>query len=356
MDQRENILKLWRREGFEFQPVHFDLCPALERKFHEVYGEEADYRDVFEFPFRNLRTGFLRQEFRDWNERCYPGREFLPGTSFSIWGVAHEPMPESMHMSRMYHPMQNFTTEEEFASYPYPEFDPSQAEECRREVEALHARGIAAMVPLNCTIWETAWYMRSMEEMMVGMMTDDPLTERHFERITVLAEQRAAAFASCGADLLHLGDDIGMQQTIMMSHELYRKHLKPRLARVVQAAKAAKPDMVITYHSCGYVTPFITDLMEAGVEVLNPVQPECMDFAEIHAEYGKKLSFWGTVGTQSTMPFGTPDEVKAVVRRNLEIAGEAGGLLCTPTHLLEPEVPWENIEAYVEACREFRLA
>lgn len=188
------------------------------------------------------------------------------------------------------------------------------------------------------------------------MMTDDPLTERHFERITVLAEQRAAAFASCGADLLHLGDDIGMQQTIMMSHELYRKHLKPRLARVVQAAKAAKPDMVITYHSCGYVTPFITDLMEAGVEVLNPVQPECMDFAEIHAEYGKKLSFWGTVGTQSTMPFGTPDEVKAVVRRNLEIAGEAGGLLCTPTHLLEPEVPWENIEAYVEACREFRLA
>lgn len=190
MDQRENILKLWRREGFEFQPVHFDLCPALERKFHEVYGEEADYRDVFEFPFRNLRTGFLRQEFRDWNERCYPGREFLPGTSFSIWGVAHEPTPESMHMSRMYHPMQNFTTEEEFASYPYPEFDPSQAEECRREVEALHARGIAAMVPLNCTIWETAWYMRSMEEMMVGMMTDDPLTERHFERITVLAEQR----------------------------------------------------------------------------------------------------------------------------------------------------------------------
>lgn len=99
MDQRENILKLWRREGFEFQPVHFDLCPALERKFHEVYGEEADYRDVFEFPFRNLRTGFLRQEFRDWNERCYPGREFLPGTSFSIWGVAHEPTPESMHMS-----------------------------------------------------------------------------------------------------------------------------------------------------------------------------------------------------------------------------------------------------------------
>ena len=134
MDQRENILKLWRREGFEFQPVHFDLCPALERKFHEVYGEEADYRDVFEFPFRNLRTGFLRQEFRDWNERCYSGREFLPGTSFSIWGVAHEPTPESMHMSRMYHPMQNFTTEEEFASYPYPEFDPSQAEECRREV------------------------------------------------------------------------------------------------------------------------------------------------------------------------------------------------------------------------------
>ncbi len=74
---------------------------------------------------------------------------------------------------------------------------------------------------------------------------------------------------------------------------------------------------------------------------------------KIHEKYGDRLSYNGTLGTQTTMPFGTPDEVRAVVLRNLEIAGPAGGLFCRPTHLLEPEVPWANVEAYVSACKEF---
>jgi uroporphyrinogen decarboxylase len=79
-----------------------------------------------------------------------------------------------------------------------------------------------------------------------------------------------------------------------------------------------------------------------------------MDFAEVYAKYGTRLSFSGTLGTQKLMPFGTPEQIKAEVRRNLQIAGPRGGLLCCPTHMLEPEVPWENIEAYVEAVKEFR--
>jgi uroporphyrinogen decarboxylase len=110
-----------------------------------------------------------------------------------------------------------------------------------------------------------------------------------------------------------------------------------------------KPDLLIHYHSCGYVLPFIGDLIEAGVDILNPVQPECMDFAEVHRQYGDRLSFNGTIGTQKLMPFGTPEQVKSEVRRNLAIAGDKGGLLCCPTHMLEPEVPWENIAAYAEA-------
>ena len=79
------------------------------------------------------------------------------------------------------------------------------------------------------------------------------------------------------------------------------------------------------YHSCGYVTPFIPDLLDAGIDVLNPVQPECMDFAALHAEYGDVLSFHGTVGTQTTMPFGNAADVREVVHRNLSIAGPKGG-------------------------------
>lgn len=112
-----------------------------------------------------------------------------------------------------------------------------------------------------------------------------------------------------------------MQRTIMMSKNLYQTWLKPRLKKVVDAARAIRPDVIIFYHSCGFVEPFIEDLIEAGIDVLNPVQPECMDFGEIHAKYGDRLSFHGTIGTQTTMPFGTPEQVRAEVFRNLDIAG-----------------------------------
>jgi uroporphyrinogen decarboxylase len=137
----------------------------------------------------------------------------------------------------------------------------------------------------------------------------------------------------------------------MMSPATYRRWLKPRLRRVVDAAKAVNPAIVIQYHSCGHVTGLVRDLIEAGVEVLNPVQPESMDFAHLHREFSADLSFNGTIGTQSVMPFGTPEQVKAEVHRVLAIAGARGGLFPCPTHLLEPEVPWANIEAYAEACR-----
>ena len=98
----------------------------------------------------------------------------------------------------------------------------------------------------------------------------------------------------------------------------------------------------------------IPHLIDAGIDVLDPVQPECMSFEDIYKEFGDRISFHGTIGTQTTMPFGTPDEVRREVFKNLEIAGDKGGLLVSPTHMLEPEVPVENLVAYINACRDFK--
>ena len=154
--------------------------------------------------------------------------------------------------------------------------------------------------------------------------------------------------------MIYFGDDIGMQQTIMMSEELYCRWLKPRLTRLVDMVKAINPDILVFYHSCGFIEPFIPHLIEAGIDVLNPIQSECMDFKEICRQYGDRISFHGTIGTQTVMPHGTPEEVKKAVWENLDAAGEKGGLFVAPTHILEPEVPLENILAYVEACRNYR--
>jgi uroporphyrinogen decarboxylase len=125
------------------------------------------------------------------------------------------------------------------------------------------------------------------------------------------------------------------------------------LASVIEAAKEANPEVLIFYHSCGYIEPIIPDLIEIGVDILNPVQPESMDPERIKKLYGNELAFWGTIGTQTTLPFGTPDEVRQEVKRMIETVGDGGGLLISPTHVIEPDVPWENIMAFVDAVKEY---
>jgi uroporphyrinogen decarboxylase len=188
------------------------------------------------------------------------------------------------------------------------------------------------------------------------MAGDDPKATYLLDKLTETGVARARVYARAGLDILHLGDDVGMQDALMMSREMYREWLKPRLKRVIDAARAENPDLLVHYHSCGYVEPLIEDLIDVGIDILNPVQPECMDFERLHDQYGDRLSFDGTLGTQTTMPFGTPEEVRRTVIRNLDIAGPAGGLRACPTHVLEPEVPWENVEAYVQACKEYATA
>ena len=114
---------------------------------------------------------------------------------------------------------------------------------------------------MECTIWETAWYLRQMDNLMMDMAMQDPKAERLLDIITEKACYRAEKFAGMGVDILGLGDDIGMQDTAMMSSEMYQQWLGPRLKRVIQAAKAINPDILIKYHSCGKATPLVPELI-----------------------------------------------------------------------------------------------
>jgi len=362
MTPRENLLSLYRRKGFETAPVCFNLCPSLENEFKKKHpGQE--YEDYFQFPMRLITDpgfpwiaeipGFVPA--RKWDYGKYYDPPIAPGARMDIWGTAHEPGgAAAKHMTHMRHPLERLETLGQFQSYPWPEFEKADWSFAKRDVDAIHKRGLAAQVWMECTIWEVAWYLRRMDLMMLDMAMEDEKAVFLMDKLTDLACFRAKIFAKAGTDILALGDDIGMQSSIMMSQDMYRTWLKPRLKRVIDAAKSEKPDIIIQYHSCGYVIPLIQDLVEAGIDVLNPVQPECMDVSEVLKTFSGRLSFNGTLGTQTTMPFGTPDEVRKIVRHNLELAGKNGGLLCCPTHMLEPEVPWANIEAYVEACRNFQ--
>ena len=353
---RLNLLSLYRRQGYAYAPAEIMLCPEQLRRFARGTGKpESALAEHFGFAFRPVQG--LRTIVPDKSAflRYYP-RGLKEGARLTDWGVAHEPGggEEAKHFTHMLHPLAGEITMDELRAYPFPRLSRENEEAQREQARAIQEAGLAAYGHMSCTTWETSWYMRGMEDLMVDMITGDEKATFLLDYVTDMSVERAAAFAHAGVDVLVLGDDVGTQRATLMSPELYRQWLKPRLAKVIRAAREIKPDILIHYHSCGYVLPFIGDLIEAGIDILNPVQPECMPFDEIHAKYGDRLSFNGALGTQSTMPFGTPEEVYATVRRNLDIAGPQGGLVCCPTHVVEPEVPWENIMAYFEACKEYK--
>lgn len=351
MTDRENLMRLLRREGYERVPVDFSMCPALEVKFRDATGI-SDYRTELGFPMEQIPDLILPDDDRS---RFHPYHHDVgPDLDIDTWGVGHRTMSrEAMHMTRFQHPLAEADSVEQILAYPYPDYFRADESHLKTAVDAIHARGKVARGSFEAASWELCWYIRGMDNLFVDMMTDEPMAEALFDAVNLRQIHRAVAFARAGADIIHFGDDVGMQHTPMMSLSLYEEWIAPRLTRLCRAVKEANPDTLIFYHSCGFIEPFIPSLLKSGIDILDPVQPESMDFARLHAEYGNAVSFHGTLGTQTLMPFGTPAEVRDTVRRNLDIAGTKGGLFPAPTHLLEPEVPVENILAYVEACRDY---
>ena len=153
-------------------------------------------------------------------------------------------------------------------------------------------------------------------------------------------------------DLIFCGDDVANQNAMMFNPDTWRGLIHSRWAKLWRAVKQIHPDVRIKYHSDGNVMDIVGELIDAGLDILNPLQPECLDVDDVHRRFGERLSFDGCIGTQSTMPFGAPADVRRRVREVVDRYGSDGGLIVAPTHVIEPEVTVENVEAFVEACRE----
>ena len=164
------------------------------------------------------------------------------------------------------------------------------------------------------TIWETAWALRGYERLLMDLVLDPDLAERILEipfRYHLAAAER---LVSMGVDMLWTGDDIGAQRGMLINPDTWRRFFKPRMAELVSRVKAIKPDLLVAYHTDGDVREVIPDLIEIGIDVLNPVQPACMDPAELKRDYGDRLLFWGSIDEQGTLPFGTPQDVADEIR------------------------------------------
>ncbi len=244
----------------------------------------------------------------------------------------------------------------------------------RSTVEKLHARGLAvAGSPphLGGELFESAWRLRGFELFMKDLVKRPELVDYLLDQLEMMAAESARILAAAGVDVLVLDDDVAYKDGLLISPAMWRRHLKPRLARIIAAAREAgardareagayestfdgaarSAAPVVLYHCDGDFSALLSDLVEIGVDAVNPVAPDCMDAAAIRRAFGERPALWGTIGTAWAWDCGSPAQMREEVRTRIESLGRAGLLLC-PAYDLD-FTPRENVTAFVEAVREF---
>lgn len=199
-------------------------------------------------------------------------------------------------------------------------------------------------------LWERATFMRGMEPLLLDLALHPEFVDELLGGIAAyVLETESILLERFDFEGVALSDDYGTQKALLMSPDDWRRFIKPRVAEIFALAK--EHGRTCFLHSCGHIRPVVGDLLEVGLDILHPIQPEAMDILELKREFGDRLTFCGGVRTQDLLPYGTPDEIREEVRRLKREMGKDGGYILEPGITLQDNVPIENIVAMIDEAR-----
>jgi uroporphyrinogen decarboxylase len=205
------------------------------------------------------------------------------------------------------------------------------------------------LVSLSSPIFQRAWFLRGFENLLVDLALNKDFAHELIDMIMAYTTEVVAEAISYDIDALFLMDDWGQQESLLISPAMWREFVKPGMEKLFRMVK--EKGLYLFFHSCGDIQCLIPELIEMGLDVLNPFQPEVMDVYEIKRQFGDRLSFYGGVSTQKLLPYGTVDQVEADIREKLRLLGENGGYILAPAHAVQCDVPVENIMKLVEVVQ-----
>jgi uroporphyrinogen decarboxylase len=354
MKHRDRVIKALNFEATDRPPFQATFCPEFADRLRAVYG--LDQNQPFD-PHSGKWNGYELEILSGQDAlQCSIGwftGYYLEDEPFTDeWGVKWRidgyttPLGKGTFTNLSSGPL---ASDEAIEKYTPP--DPHRPE-LYTNLERLlrtYQHEYYIIGRLHCTIFESAWALRGFEKLLVDFYLNPELANRILDITLDYHIVVARKMAEMGVDMIWLGDDIGAQDAMLISPELWQQFLKPRLAKVIREIKATNSNVKIAYHTDGNNYGIIPELIEIGVEVLNPIQCESMDPKLLKDKYGDQLSFFGAIAVQSTLPFGTTDDVKNEMEKRKEILGKNGGWICAPTHHLQLDTPIENYFALLDA-------
>lgn len=349
MNHRERVRAVLRGEQPDRVPRMVNFYPWSFPQF-----PNRDAGDIFDCDIRFVRITPPREQHDFLSYlRTLPDDTFVGNTdilrTYHDWGYHPEIERDA--------PLGDAATIAQIAAAPLPDFmQQVRPRELAESVAYWHAQGYAVQAApphLGGELFETCYRLRGFEQFMIDLIENPPLIEYLLDQLTAMHLAVSVALTRAGIDILAFDDDVAEPTRMLISPALWRQMFKPRLKTIIDACRAVNPDLFIFWHSDGNIAPIIPDLIDTGVDVLNPVQPDVMDPAALKAQYGDQLAFWGTVGTAQRWAWAEPDAIRAEVHDRIATVGASGGLIISPAYDLEPEFKWENVEAFFEAVETF---
>lgn len=354
MTHRERVIKAFRHEETDRPPFQATFTPEFADRLRKAFNlpamfTEPHHREWYGYDLEILTGQDCLQAGVGWFTNYYLSNESYTDE----WGVKWkiDPYETPFGIGHYTNIEKSPLRDDDEAAMNYQAPDPNRPD-LYTHVERLvkeygHEYYIIGRV--HCTIFESAWALRGLDTLMTDFYLNPDLTNHLLDQTGWYHGEVAKNMARIGVDMIWFGDDMGGQNTLMIDPELWRNYFKPRMESIIRAVKDIKPDMKIAYHTDGCNYDIIPDLIEIGVDVLNPIQTESMDPEILQKNHGDQLCFFGGVSVQSTLPMGTPEEIRKEYRWLKNSLGKNGGWLCAPTHHVQLDTPIENFFTLLNA-------
>jgi uroporphyrinogen decarboxylase len=329
---RERVWQAIRHRQPDRVPWHLGCTVPARRKLETYYGTAAlddvlgnhlaKYRPRAPDALQEIRPGFWRDDFGVvWNRTVDPDIGVVDDYLLKRRSLEGYTFPDPHDPGR-------------FAALP--------------SFIAHHANRFR-YVSVSFSLFERAWSLRGMTELMIDMLEAPAFVDELLDALVEFDLGLIEEAVKHDIDGILFGDDWGQQNGLLFGARLWRRFIKPRLAVLYDATKRAGKAVMI--HCCGKVQDLFPELIELGLDVFNPFQPEVMEPVAIKREFGDRLAFFGGMSIQKVLPFGTPQEVRDEARRLVEHVGRGGGFILAPSHDMPGDIPVENIVALVETMQ-----
>lgn len=336
MNSRDRVLSCLNFEQPDRPPVFASYVPEIEQVFRKTKGINsydlgvALGNDMVK-SCAGLEKSFYGQPYPEYTD------------NWGIrWKYSHNNFGVFTEIAE--HPLAGST--DKLSSYKIPDpLEESQYDDFRMK-KRLYGDKKFIIGSSQISIFEACWYLRGLEQFMMDMLLEPDYANALMDKVMQFPLKASLKYIEFGADMVWFGDDISMQTGMMMSIDIWRKYFKPRYATLFAACKKANPDIKIAYHSCGNCSEILSDMIEIGLDVLNPIQPMAINPFEVKKKFGKHLVLFGGICVQKLMPYGSTQEIQDTVRKMKKECGKGGGYICAPAHHIQADTSIENIMSF----------